>query len=118
VFHTAVIDGVGTFLGPEAKKAFNSAFSLNTVEELHCLASEAGLKDRKVRFEHRTMRHPNAVEMIVGFMQSTPVASQFRALPEDKQKAFVSGVSERLGSYIDDEGLAAPLENHFLTASR
>ena len=40
------------------------------------------------------------------------------ALPEDKRNAFAEYVGERLKSYTDDAGLAAPLENHFLTATR
>ena len=118
VFHAAVVDGIGTFLGPEAKKGFEMAFSLNTVDELRRLASDAGLSDIKIRFEHRTMRHPSASEMTLGFMQSTPVAGQFGTLPEEKQKAFVEHVGKLLADYIDDAGLASPLENHFLTAKR
>jgi hypothetical protein len=64
------------------------------------------------------MRHPSAAEMTAGFMQATPVAAQFKALSDDKRTAFVGHVSERLSAYIDDGGLAAPLENHFLTATR
>src|ERR1700712_2583622 len=77
VFHSAIVDGVGTFFGAEAKTGFDSAFSLNTVEELRGLASDAGMKNIRVRFEHRTMRHPNATEMALGFMQATPLAGQF-----------------------------------------
>ena len=118
VFYVALVDGIGKFLGAEAKKAFDLAFSLNTSEELRSLARDAGLKNIKVRFEHRTMRHPSAAEIAAGMMQATPIASQFMALPEDKRNAFAEYVGERLKSYTDDAGLAAPLENHFLTATR
>ena len=118
MFYVALVDGIGKFLGAEAKKAFDLAFSLNTSEELQTLASDAGLKNIKIRFEHRTMRHPGAAEIAAGFMQATPIASQFLALPEDKRNAFAGYVGERLWSYTDDLGLAAPMENHFLTATR
>jgi hypothetical protein len=36
------------------------------------------------------MRHPSASEMTLGFMQSTLVAGQFGALPEQKQNALLS----------------------------
>lgn len=65
--------------GDEAKKAFDLAFSLNTSEELRSLAHDAGLKNIKVRFEHRTVRHPSATEIAAGMMQATPIASQFMA---------------------------------------
>ena len=56
--------------------------------------------------------------MIAGFMQATPIAGQFEAMPGGQQEAFIKRVSERLGDYIDDTGLAAPKENHFLKATR
>ena len=64
------------------------------------------------------MRHPSASEMTLGFMQSTLVAGQFGALPEQKQNAFVEHVSKLLEDYVDDAGLASPLETRFLTANR
>jgi ubiquinone/menaquinone biosynthesis C-methylase UbiE len=118
VFHSAVVKGIGAFFGADATKAFDLAFSLNTATDLRDLARDAGFKDVKIRFEHRTMRHPDPAEMTAGFMQSTPIASQFRALPGEKREAFINYVRDLLEGYIDDAGLAAPLENHFLTATR
>jgi ubiquinone/menaquinone biosynthesis C-methylase UbiE len=115
-FHAAVIAGVGEFLGAEAEAAFDLAFSLNTADELRHLARDAGLNDIRVRFEHRTLRYPVSAGMVVGFMGATPVTPQFAALPDDDRKAFVAYVVGRLASYVDDAGLAVPVENHFLTA--
>jgi hypothetical protein len=118
VFHAAIVDGITAFFGAGARTALDAGFSLNTAEELRRLAADAGLQNIKVRFEHRTMRHPSAAEMAAGFMQATPVAAQFKALSDDERASFVKHVSERLSGYIDDAGLAVPLENHFLTATR
>jgi len=56
--------------------------------------------------------------MVAGFMQATPIAAQFIKLTEDKRSDFVDHVSERLQGYTDDEGMAVPQENHFLSATR
>lgn len=117
-FYVALVDGVNRFLGGEAATAFDLAFSLNTSEELRQLARDAGLQNIKIRFEHRTIRFPILREMIAGFMQATPIAAQFIKLTEDKRSAFVDHVSERLQGYADDEGMAVPQENHFLSATR
>jgi ubiquinone/menaquinone biosynthesis C-methylase UbiE len=117
-FHLALVDAVGAFIGAETKTAFDLAFSLNTSDELRQLASDAGLRQVRIRFEHRTMRYPSAADLAVGFMQATPIASQFVALSEEKPNAFAAHASEWLSSYVDDAGLAAPQENHFLTAIR
>ena len=74
------------------------------------------LRNVHVRFEHRTMRYPNAADYVAGFMGATPVTAQFLALPEDRQRAFIARAAEQLSTYVDDAGLAIPWENHFLTA--
>jgi hypothetical protein len=55
--------------------------------------------------------------MIAGFMTSTPIAAQFNALPEDRRSQFVEHACNNLKAYVDDAGLASPMENHFLSAT-
>ena len=117
-FHSAVIAAVGTFLGADARAAFDSAFSLDTAEELRRLAASAGLGNVRVRFEHRTLRYPVTGRLVAGFMGATPMTVQFMSLPDDSRQAFVAQVVETLAGYVDDTGLAAPMENHFLTATK
>jgi SAM-dependent methyltransferase len=114
-FQAAVTGGIGTFLGTEAKAAFDMAFSLNTAEELRSLARGAGLDNIRIRFEHRTFRY-TMVGLIADFLGQTPVSAQFLALPDDRKQALIAHVVEQLASYVDDTGLAVPAENHFLTA--
>jgi hypothetical protein len=82
------------------------------------LATDAGLKQARIRFEHRTARYPDAADFIKGFLLSSPSASAFLALPELMQSRFIGSVKERLAGYIDDGGITIPRENHFLTATR
>jgi SAM-dependent methyltransferase len=117
-FHGALLEAIVRYLGEEHKAVFDLAFSLTTTTELHVLADAAGLKNARVRFEHRTIRHPDPSELIAGFMTSTPIAAQFNALPEDRRKSFVEHARNRLSAYVDDAGLASPMENHFLAATR
>ena len=115
-FHAAVIDAVGEFLGATAKSAFDTAFSLHTLEELRRLARGAELTNVRVRYEHRTMRYPSPAALARGFMIMTPVAAQFLALSDNQQQAMIAYVVERLANFVDDAGLAVSQENHFLTA--
>lgn len=117
-FHAAVISAIGTFLGADARAAFDLAFSLNTAEELRRLATFVRLGEIQVRFEHRTLRYPVTGMLVAGFMGATPVTTQFTALPDDRKQAFVDHVVETLAGFVDDAGLAAPMENHFLTATK
>lgn len=116
-FQAAASADIGTFLGADALAAFDSAFSLNTAEELRQLANEAGLQNIRIRFEHRTLRYPVPARLVAGFMDAMPITAQFLALPDDRKRAFIAHIVEQLASYVDDTGLAVPMENHFLTAS-
>jgi len=117
-FHAAVIGAVGVFLGAEAKAAFDMAFSLNTADELRGLARDAGLQRIHVRFEHRTLRFPASAGLVGLNMATTPITEQFAALREERRQAFIARVVEQLAGYVDDDGLAVPMENHFLTATK
>ena len=118
-FHAALANAIENFLGTEARSAFaDLAFSLNTAEELRGLASDAGFEDIHIRFEHRTVRYPAPAGLVTGFMGATPMAGQFAALTDDQKHAFVTHVINGVAGYVDDAGLASPMENHFLTASK
>lgn len=118
VFFAVLVEACAEFIGSETRAAFALNYSLNTREELHALASAAGLKDAKVRFEHRTMRAPNPAEYGTGFIQASPVAAKFLALPDEDKQRFGAFIADRLASYVDDAGMAVPQENHFLTARK
>jgi SAM-dependent methyltransferase len=117
-FHAAVIDAVGEFLGATAKSAFDTAFSLNSLEELRHLAIGAELTNVRVRLEHRTMRYSSPAALARAFMVTTPIAAQFLALSDNQQQAMIAYVVQRLANFVDDAGLAVSQENHFLTTSK
>jgi len=117
-FFAVFVDACAEALGADTRAMFDLNFSLNTKEELHKLASAAGLKGAKIRFEHKTMRAPSAAEYGIGFVQASPVAAKFLALSEKDQERFGALIGKRLESYVDDAGMAVPQENHFLLAHR
>jgi ubiquinone/menaquinone biosynthesis C-methylase UbiE len=117
-FFTAAIEAIGEFLGADAQAPFYLAFSLNSADELRRLGLDAGLKNVRVRFEHRTMRYPVPERFITGWVSGTPITAQFLALPDDRKQALITRIVERIATYVDDAGLAVPMETHFLTASR
>jgi SAM-dependent methyltransferase len=118
VFLVSLVEKVGHFLGAEAMQPFNQGYSLNTCEELRSLASAAGFSEFHVRIEHRTVRYPNVEEYALGFLSMTPIAALVQALPDDEKAQLASQVHADMATWIDDDGLAAVHENHFLTATR
>jgi hypothetical protein len=82
------------------------------------LAIGAGLGEVHVRFAHRTLRYAPPARLVAGFIITTPVASRYLALSEESRRALVHYAIEQLSGYVDDDGLAVPQENHFLTATK
>ena len=111
-------DCLRAFFGPEALLPSTLGFSLNTAGELRKLATDAGLSDFQIRFEHRTARYPVMGEFLTGWTQASPNARQFLAIPDEMRDRFIAYLSERLEDYVDDAGIAIPRENHFLIAKR
>ncbi|MGA9015079.1 MAG: hypothetical protein WB509_21535 [Acetobacteraceae bacterium] len=66
----------------------------------------------------RPMRYPVPARFVTGWVSGAPITAQFLALPDDRKQAFIAGITERVAAYVDDAGLAVPMENHFLTASK
>ena len=95
VFFAVLVEACAEFIGPETRAAFALNYSLNTREELHALASAAGLKDAKVRFEHRTMRAPNPVNM--AWVSFKPVLSRPNSSRCPMRTSSVSGHSLPIG---------------------
>jgi SAM-dependent methyltransferase len=117
-FFVAAIDTIGQFLGADAQAPFHRAFSLNSADELRRLALDAGLRNVRIRIEHRTMRYPVPARFVAGWVSGAPITAQFLALRDDRKQAFIADSIEQIATYVDDAGLAVPMENHFLTASK
>ncbi len=116
--HVALLDSIETFLGMELRAPLDGAFALAPIEALRAMAEGAGFKNVHVRFEHRTARYPSPANLARGWVAATPAAGAFAGLSDERQAAFVANFVERLAGYVDDDGLAVPMEVHFLTASR
>src|SRR5438045_1464855 len=67
------------------------------------------------------------VDTRAGLLRPVPIISRarwsgvcrscpFLAMPEDRRRAFVGSVLERLSSRMYDGGLAVPQQDHYLTA--
>jgi hypothetical protein len=55
-------------------------------------------------------------EFVLGYVSGTPMADAVAALEEADRAAMVEQVCSTLGDHVDDDGMAAPWEAHFVTA--
>ena len=53
-----------------------------------------------------------------GYLSATPVAGVVAALEEPTRAAILQEVTTLLHAYVDDDGLAVPIEAHLVVAAK
>ena len=57
-------------------------------------------------------------QYLFGYLAATPVAAQVALIDDRGRAALLSEVANALRTFIDDDGLAAPVENHVVVARK
>jgi ubiquinone/menaquinone biosynthesis C-methylase UbiE len=114
----AVADALERHVSTDAALGIRGAFALGDREELHALVSAAGFRTIRVRIDSQMIRYPSLEEFVPGYLSATPVAGMVAKLDEPTRAAILHEVKTSLQPYMDDGGLAAPIEAHVLVANK
>jgi len=114
----AVADALERHVGTDAALGIRGAFALGDREELRAVVSAAGFRTIRVRIDSQMIRYPALEEFVPGYLSATPVAGLVAKLDVPTRAAILQQVTTSLQPYIDDEGLAAPIEAHVLAANK
>jgi SAM-dependent methyltransferase len=114
----AVADALERHVSVEAALGIRGAFALGDREELRALASAAGFRAIRVRIDSQMIRYPSLDEFVPGYLSATPVAGIVAKLDQPTRAAILQEVKTSLRPYVDDDGLAAPIEAHVLVANQ
>ncbi|MDJ0707075.1 MAG: class I SAM-dependent methyltransferase [Leptolyngbyaceae cyanobacterium MO_188.B28] len=117
-YQQAIADALGRLVSPEAAAVIHSPFAFGDAETLRALVIAAGFHTVHIRLEMTVIRHHSLEELVVGYLAATPVASAFAALDDKVRSAILNDIRMSLHDYLDDDGLAAPLNFHVVTARR
>lgn len=117
-YQQAVADALAQHVGPEAAAVIHTPFAFGDPEALRQLAGEAGFHDVHIRLEIGMMRYGALDELVPGYLASTPAASSVADADEDTHQAILQDIEAALAPYLDDDGLAAPIEFYVLTARK
>jgi SAM-dependent methyltransferase len=105
-------------VGQAAAAAARSPFSLWKVEELQDLLAAAGLHRVEIHLRAKTLRFPSPEQLVRQYVPGSPVAAAFGEAEVSALDAVIRDVEEALQPYLDDRGLAFPIENHLARAVR
>jgi ubiquinone/menaquinone biosynthesis C-methylase UbiE len=106
-------------VGAEASQRMSAPCSFGSADALRAVLRQVGFKDVQIRIDVLPMRVASLEAFLPGQFMASPIAADVvGALDERARGAFFDDVMGRLLPYMDDAGLAAPLEAHSVTASR
>jgi ubiquinone/menaquinone biosynthesis C-methylase UbiE len=114
----AVADALERHVGTDAAMGIRSAFALGDREELRALITAAGFRTIRIRIDSQMIRYPSLEEFVPGYLSATPVAGVVATLDEPTRAAILREVKTSLQDYLDDDGLAAPIEAHVVVADK
>ncbi|HEX2518031.1 MAG TPA: methyltransferase domain-containing protein [Castellaniella sp.] len=114
----AVADALERHVSMDAALGIRGAFALGDREELRALVRAAGFRTIRVRIDSQMIRYPSLDEFLPGYLSATPVAGIVAQLDQPTRAAILQEVKTSLEPYVDDDGLAAPIEAHALVANQ
>jgi ubiquinone/menaquinone biosynthesis C-methylase UbiE len=114
----AVADALERYVSSEAAMGIRGALALADKEELRTLITAAGFRTVRIRIDSQMIRYPSLREFVPGYLSATPVASVAATLDEPTRAAILRAIETSLEAYVDDDGLAAPIEAHVVVAEK
>jgi ubiquinone/menaquinone biosynthesis C-methylase UbiE len=106
-------------IGPEAGTLMTSGpFSLSNPEELHALLAMAGFNDIGIHPAAKILRYPSPDEFVLHYAAGSALAGAVAGADDNARAALIAEVGEKLQSFVDDQGLAFPIESNIVIARR
>jgi SAM-dependent methyltransferase len=117
-FYVALLDALERQLEPGVGAPIRAAFSLSDPTQLRALVTGAGFSRIHIQITTNLLRFPSLEKYLFGYLAATPIAARVAQMNERSRAALLSEVANTLRTYIDDDGLAAPVENHVVVAHK
>jgi len=103
-------------LNAEAAATRRAPFKLSDRNELRALVSHAGFNDVVICLTTRVARFASAEAMIRVMIAGTPLGATMDNSDPEVLQAVIDEVTEGLSEYVDDLGLAIPMQGWVVTA--
>jgi len=112
----ALVDVIESHVHADVGTLQRAAFTLGDADELRGLLTAAGFRTPHLRLVVQLMRAPSLAEYLPGYIAATPMAGAVATMAETARTAMFQDLQGRLRSYVDDTGLAVPMECHVVVA--
>jgi ubiquinone/menaquinone biosynthesis C-methylase UbiE len=115
-YFDALCRAVETYASPETAALQRAAFTLGEPPAIRELLTSAGFSLIRITLAVRLMRAPALLEFLRGYFSATPMAAAIAALDPSAREAMIREIEAALRVYVDDSGLAVPVECNVVTA--
>jgi len=102
---------------PRAGAIMRSPFALDDPDTIRQVLTGAGFEHVRVLIDARICRFPSPAELLRYEVLSSPLAEPIGQLDADDHARLVADVEATLAPYVDDDGLAIPMEAHIILAT-
>lgn len=115
-FYSALHQALEQYVSEEAASTLSSAFTLGDSIQLRGLFESAGFKNIDICLIIKQMRYSSLEDFLVGGFAASPFANDILALEKSKREKMFQMIQNSISNYIDDHGLAAPMECYVVSA--
>ena len=117
-FYVALLEALERHMRAGVGAPILKAFTLADAAELRTFAIGAGFRDVHIRIRTNLIRYQSLEEYVLGYLRVfLSVASDVAAMTDDTiRRALLQDVTAALRGFIDDDGLAVPMESHVVVA--
>ncbi|NNG02154.1 MAG: methyltransferase domain-containing protein [Desulfobacteraceae bacterium] len=116
-FYRVLHHALEQYVNMEAAAQLASAFTLGDSTQLRDLLENASFKEIDIRLTIKQMRYSPFEDFLVGGFLASPFAHDILALGASKREEMFRVIKKSISNYIDDHGLAAPMEALVVSAS-
>jgi ubiquinone/menaquinone biosynthesis C-methylase UbiE len=106
-----------SFFKKEATMVHKS-FPSSSRERLRKLIIDAGFRNIHIGLEVKMARFSPVEDFIPGYLNATPLAQEINCLNEQERSEMYRQIVASISNYIDDDGLAAPMESYVIAATK
>ena len=112
----ALADALERHVSSEASAIMQRPFSLADAEKVRNLMAVAGFRNIHIHLDVAMVRFPSPEEFIRRQVASSPLAGPVSQVDSTTWAALIEDVGNRLHAYMDDDGLAFPIEAYLAVA--
>jgi ubiquinone/menaquinone biosynthesis C-methylase UbiE len=118
--YAALADAMARHVGPEPASFIRLTGSLDSREVLQSELTAGGFREVVVRSATRKIRFPSPEDFVWQFVQATPLAliPCVNEADAPTRASVIREVAAALRRYVDEDGLAFPIEAHVVTGRK